>query len=715
MNVPHRSDFCLFSRADGSIVQNRGVLFEATALPPPTDQELLRSYAATKSDPAFAELVARHLGWVYGTALRKTRDAALAEDIAQAVFLALSVKSEKLIQHPSLPAWLFTATRLAAADTLRRRARQKEREQMAQLALNSRAADGAVQQEIMDQIDDALAALPKKYRQVILLHFYGQLSLRAIAAQLNASEPAIRKRLTRAIQKLRVRVVPPLAAETVVASISAHVATPAPAHLSHAVLAGKSTANAVALSGILHAPALSATKLAIAGTFCVAVSIAAIVVLTQSAHAPVPAVITSPVAVASQPTTGPSPASASALAGVHTLRTRATITFAGQPQAWEVDEMYLDLDHGQIRREVFSNGTYITRDDGVQALKYREGRTQAVEDTINEQFRSVRDSPKILMDAWLSARSPTLTRESSKDFTLAGERLTCYSRPDDDSSMNNSVWFDSRGFQRQNEYDLLRSTGGPVQHIVNEQIPDPDLPADFWALPPGSKVVYPLQLLEQQFPLASVLFQREVHGTILAVHSVRQSANGNFYLVVSTRMTPETFKALENVHAKNAGPGQGAFLRDTHGRFVDWNERTQKFSHAFDDSTIASVYTEGIRVDYIVIIPHTPDTFGSRCHLTYVMTPMNSPAEMRQESPVTQQHIAVDLQNTQPLIDIKTFGTEAYALADQMDGLAQTELNTNSTPMGRRLKQSRFLPGQITQSEFLQSLSRDEGKQFGWH
>jgi hypothetical protein len=163
-----------------------------------------------------------------------------------------------------------------------------------------------------------------------------------------------------------------------------------------------------------------------------------------------------------------------------------------------------------------------------------------------------------------------------------------------------------------------------------------------------------------------------------------------------------------------AGPEQGVFLRYTGGRFMAWDERTRKLPHTYDDYTIASIYTEGIRIDYTVILPRTPETFGNRCHLTYVMTPMNSPAEMRQESPAAEQRIPVDLENTQPVIGIKIFGAEAYALADQMDGLAETELNTSSTPIGRRLKTSRFLPGQLTQSEFLQSLSRDQGKRFGW-
>jgi len=48
-----------------------------------TDQELLREYAEQDSQAAFRELVERHLGLVYSTALRQVRDAQLAEDISQ--------------------------------------------------------------------------------------------------------------------------------------------------------------------------------------------------------------------------------------------------------------------------------------------------------------------------------------------------------------------------------------------------------------------------------------------------------------------------------------------------------------------------------------------------------------------------------------------------------------------------------------------------------
>ena len=65
------------------------------------DMTLVREFAATRSETAFAQLVARHLPLVHSAALRRTGDAHLAEEVAQAVFLILAARPGRWGRRPS--------------------------------------------------------------------------------------------------------------------------------------------------------------------------------------------------------------------------------------------------------------------------------------------------------------------------------------------------------------------------------------------------------------------------------------------------------------------------------------------------------------------------------------------------------------------------------------------------------------------------------------
>jgi DNA-directed RNA polymerase specialized sigma24 family protein len=68
------------------------------------DWELLRSWAEQHSEPAFTELVRRHLNLVYGSAVRQLGQSDLAQDVCQAVFLVLARKAGRLGVMSSFPA-----------------------------------------------------------------------------------------------------------------------------------------------------------------------------------------------------------------------------------------------------------------------------------------------------------------------------------------------------------------------------------------------------------------------------------------------------------------------------------------------------------------------------------------------------------------------------------------------------------------------------------
>jgi RNA polymerase sigma factor (sigma-70 family) len=168
-----------------------------------TDAELLRRYAESHSEEAFAELVRRHLSLVFNTALRRVGgDTHRAEEIAQTVFTDLARKASSLTRHPALTGWLHTSTRYAAAELVRREQRRQLREQEA-LLMPDDSAHALDWEHLRPVIDNALDQLDERDRAAVLLRFFENQQFSEIGQSLALSEDAARKRIDRALEKLR--------------------------------------------------------------------------------------------------------------------------------------------------------------------------------------------------------------------------------------------------------------------------------------------------------------------------------------------------------------------------------------------------------------------------------------------------------------------------------------------------------------------------------
>jgi RNA polymerase sigma factor (sigma-70 family) len=171
-----------------------------------TDNELLREYAQSGSEPAFKELVQRHVNMVYATALRETGATPhLAEDLAQSVFLELARKAKSLEQHPALAGWLYSCVRLTAANARRAEHRRQRRQQeyQAMAELHSSESPESSWQQIRPVLDDALHELGETDRAALVLRFFENLSLREVGTYLGINENAARMRVDRALDKLQ--------------------------------------------------------------------------------------------------------------------------------------------------------------------------------------------------------------------------------------------------------------------------------------------------------------------------------------------------------------------------------------------------------------------------------------------------------------------------------------------------------------------------------
>lgn len=170
------------------------------------DAELLRRYAVESAEDAFAELVRRHLNLTWAAARRITGDADLARDVAQTVFADLARKARRLPPRTILPGWLHRAACLAAYKVNRSNRRRAEREEhaMNDAQLPQTPPETAVEVDrLLPQLDAALAALSGTDRDAIALRFLSGRSLAEVGTALGVNPDTARKRVSRALERLR--------------------------------------------------------------------------------------------------------------------------------------------------------------------------------------------------------------------------------------------------------------------------------------------------------------------------------------------------------------------------------------------------------------------------------------------------------------------------------------------------------------------------------
>jgi RNA polymerase sigma factor (sigma-70 family) len=170
-----------------------------------TDRQLLRRFATSRDEAAFAALVRRHGPMVLGVCRRVLRNAADAEDAFQATFLVLVRKAASMADPDLLGNWLYgvayrTALK-ARMEAGRRRASEGEVPFAGILDPKDKVAAG----EQFRVLDDELKKLPTKYRLAIVLCYLEGRTHTEVAAQLGCPRQTVTTRLTRACDILRAR------------------------------------------------------------------------------------------------------------------------------------------------------------------------------------------------------------------------------------------------------------------------------------------------------------------------------------------------------------------------------------------------------------------------------------------------------------------------------------------------------------------------------
>ena len=218
------------------------------------DMRLVREYAARQSESAFAALVSRHTNLVYSAALRQTRDPQLAEEVTQVVFIILARKAASLGAKTILTGWLYRTACYVSGSALKRELRRQHREQEAYMQSELDAQAGSTWKQLSPLLDEAMLRLGQTDRDALVLRFFEGRSLNEVGHALGASEEAAKKRVNRALEKLRNIFAKRGVSSTtaiIAGTISAHSVQAAPVALAKAATAAAITKGAAASTSTL--------------------------------------------------------------------------------------------------------------------------------------------------------------------------------------------------------------------------------------------------------------------------------------------------------------------------------------------------------------------------------------------------------------------------------------------------------------------------------
>ncbi|MBI5546370.1 MAG: sigma-70 family RNA polymerase sigma factor [Deltaproteobacteria bacterium] len=182
----------------------------ATLLPDPAvPEELALARAARGGNrAAFAELVRRAQGSVFGLCYRLLGEREAATDAAQEAFVRAFSALDSFDPTLRFDTWVLRIARNHCYDLLRRRPQLASEEEAAQMPdAAPTALDRLESAEITRNLESALETLPAQDREVLALYYVQRRKTREIAAMLGVAPGTIMARLFRAREKLRTRLV----------------------------------------------------------------------------------------------------------------------------------------------------------------------------------------------------------------------------------------------------------------------------------------------------------------------------------------------------------------------------------------------------------------------------------------------------------------------------------------------------------------------------
>ena len=155
---------------------------------------------------AFGMLVDKYKAGVYAYVCAEVRNFHDAQDITQEVFIQAYRDLRSLRKWESFTFWLYRIAYTRCKKWIRTRSRRPDSEfaeDQDPKVLEKLSLDAYRDSQVDESLQEALDSLSDTYREVLMLHYFGGMTIKDIARAVGASPTAIGVRLSRARAQLK--------------------------------------------------------------------------------------------------------------------------------------------------------------------------------------------------------------------------------------------------------------------------------------------------------------------------------------------------------------------------------------------------------------------------------------------------------------------------------------------------------------------------------
>jgi RNA polymerase sigma factor (sigma-70 family) len=170
-----------------------------------TDKQLLQRFAARREEDAFAALMQRHGGLVWGVCRHVLRHEQDAEDAFQATFLVLARNAESIRKQEALASWLHGTAHRIALQARRDAAIRRAHESRGPSMPAEKPFPESALREVLAMLDEEVQRLAPRQRAVFVLCALEGKSLAEAAQQLGWKPGTVSGTLARARRQLEKR------------------------------------------------------------------------------------------------------------------------------------------------------------------------------------------------------------------------------------------------------------------------------------------------------------------------------------------------------------------------------------------------------------------------------------------------------------------------------------------------------------------------------